>query len=235
MGPRLPPPKNDGKAVASLVLGVASVTLLLGAIAGIPAIVLGSIARRDIDRSGGRLAGSALAAVGIMSGLFGTGLGLVVAAFLVSGAVELVKDEQAAAIPIQVTAGTRSYGSLEVVDLDDREPLHDQLAAITERARGRIIVLQTFARTSPECARIASSLSDRRMQRALANVTLVRVDVERFGPELREMRVETDSHPWFYKLDVDGEPLFGISRASWEESVPEKMAPVLARFVRTTR
>ena len=43
-----------------------------------PAIILGATARRDIDRSNGRLTGRRLAATGIVTGLFGTGIGFVV-------------------------------------------------------------------------------------------------------------------------------------------------------------
>ncbi|MCW5832702.1 MAG: DUF4190 domain-containing protein [Labilithrix sp.] len=57
----------------SLVLGLVSLGCV-GPLAGLPAIVLGSLARRDIDRSRGTLTGRAVAAGGIVSGLFGTGL-----------------------------------------------------------------------------------------------------------------------------------------------------------------
>jgi hypothetical protein len=231
-----PPPKPDGKAIASLLLGVTSIVLCLGAITGLPAIILGSMARRDIDRSQGRLSGSGMAAGGIMAGLFGTGLGLVILMSVLGGAFELAKEEPGpAAPPVPVASGTRSYGSLDVVDLDESKPLRIQLAEAADRSPGKTLVLQTYARTSPECARIAVSLSDRRMQHALANVTLVRVDVERFAPELRAMRVETETHPWFYKLDAHAMPVHGISRSAWGESVPEKRAPVLARFVWAAR
>jgi hypothetical protein len=232
MGFHAPPPKTDGKAILSLVLGAASIALCLGAVTGIPAIILGSVARRDIDRSGGRLGGSALAAGGIMSGLFGTGFGLVILVSVLGGAFELAKDEpEQAPVPLPIAAGTRSYGSLEVVDLDEDKPLREQLAQVTVQARGRTVVLQTFVRTSPECVRIASSLSDRRMQHALANVTLVRVDVDRFRAELDAMSIKTETQHWFYRLDARAQPVLGISRSAWGETVPEKMAPVLARFV----
>ena len=216
----------------SIVLGAASIALCLGAVTGIPAIILGSLARRDIDRSDGRLAGSGLAAGGIMAGLFGTGFGLVILVSVLGGVFELAKDEpEKPALPLAGGAGTRTYGSLEVVDLDEREPLRAQLAAVADKSHGRTLVLQTFVRTSPECVRIASSLSDRRMQHALANVTLVRVDVDRFRAELDAMSIQTETQPWFYRLDAKAQPVLGITRSAWGETVPEKMAPVLARFV----
>jgi hypothetical protein len=59
----------DAKAVLSLFLGLAS--FVFGPATGIPAIILGSVARRDIDRTGMR--GAALARGGTLAGLFGIG------------------------------------------------------------------------------------------------------------------------------------------------------------------
>src|SRR5882757_747201 len=49
------PPKTDGGAVASMVLGIASIVLCLSFLAGIPAIILGHISRSRIRKSMGRL------------------------------------------------------------------------------------------------------------------------------------------------------------------------------------
>jgi hypothetical protein len=43
-------PETDGKAIGSLVCGIASVTIL-SILAGIPAIILGHISRSDIRKS----------------------------------------------------------------------------------------------------------------------------------------------------------------------------------------
>jgi tetratricopeptide (TPR) repeat protein len=59
--------KTSGKAVASLVLGLGALFALC--LTGIPAIVLGVLALRDIRRSGGQVAGQGLAMAGIASGL----------------------------------------------------------------------------------------------------------------------------------------------------------------------
>src|SRR5438128_1585013 len=72
--PPPPLPRTEGKAVASIILGILSLAFV-GAFAGLPAIVLGAMARKDIERSNGGLSGRRLAAGGIVSGLFGTGLG----------------------------------------------------------------------------------------------------------------------------------------------------------------
>jgi hypothetical protein len=233
-------PRNEGKAVASLVLGILSVACLGGILTGLPAIVLGSLARRDIDRSQGRLGGSGLAAGGIVSGLFGTGLSLIIAVTMLGGVVgsssQPTDGRSEAPGQVPVASGTRSYGSLDVVDLDDDAPLRPQLADAvrTATAKGRTVVLQTYVRRSSECAALARALPDPRMQRALAGVTLVRVDVDNFADELHSMHVETDAVPWFYKLDATGRPVDAINGGEWDDNIPANMAPVLGAFVRGT-
>jgi hypothetical protein len=82
----------NGKAIASLVLGCLS--FLLTVLTGIPAIILGAQALRDIRRSRGRQGGKGLAVAGIATGiagplvvLFGVG-----AYFVVHQAVGRVTD-----------------------------------------------------------------------------------------------------------------------------------------------
>jgi Tfp pilus assembly protein PilE len=60
-------PETDGKAIGSLVCGIASVTIF-SILAGIPAIILGHISRSDIRKSEGRLKGEGLALAGLIMG-----------------------------------------------------------------------------------------------------------------------------------------------------------------------
>jgi hypothetical protein len=227
-----PPPQSETKAIASLVLGILSLTCL-GIFAGIPALVIGSLARRDIDRSQGRLTGRGLAAGGIVTGLFGTGLSLVIGLSVLGGALEAA-NEAPAPEPRAEVPGTRSYGSLDVVDLDQKRALKAQIADLVRSAstKGRVVVLQTYVTGSKECAQVAAALPDPRMQKALANVTLVRVDIKRFSDELESMRIETKEAPWFYMLDAAARPMDAISADEWDENVAENMAPVLGAFVK---
>lgn len=72
--------RTNGKAVASLTLAL----LWMGGIASIPAIVLGLLARREIDRSSEGERGSGLASTGIVIGVIGLLLaGLIFATFVV--------------------------------------------------------------------------------------------------------------------------------------------------------
>jgi len=66
-----PPPPTHGKAVTSLVLGIVSIAAC-GFFTGIPAIILGRQAKREIRESNGRLGGDGLATAGFVTGLIGT-------------------------------------------------------------------------------------------------------------------------------------------------------------------
>ena len=63
---------SNGKAIASLVLGILSI-LCLGILAGIPAIILGNIAKKEIDQ--GRGGGRGMAQAGFILGIIGTVFG----------------------------------------------------------------------------------------------------------------------------------------------------------------
>lgn len=58
---------NDGKAVASLICGILSVTLF-SVFTGLPAIILGHMSRASIRRSMGKLKGDGLALAGLIMG-----------------------------------------------------------------------------------------------------------------------------------------------------------------------
>jgi Tfp pilus assembly protein PilE len=60
-------PQTDGKAIGSLICGIASLTIFW-VLAGIPAIILGHISRSDIRKSAGRLKGEGLALAGLIMG-----------------------------------------------------------------------------------------------------------------------------------------------------------------------
>jgi len=59
--------QTDGKATASLVLGILSL-LCLSILAGIPAIILGHMSKANIRRSMGRLKGDGMATAGLVMG-----------------------------------------------------------------------------------------------------------------------------------------------------------------------
>jgi hypothetical protein len=92
------PAQTSGKATTSLVLGIASLVLFcIGFILGIPAIIVGLRARKEIRTSQGRVGGDGLALGGIITGAIGTLLGLgalalVIATFALGSSLDEVVD-----------------------------------------------------------------------------------------------------------------------------------------------
>jgi hypothetical protein len=78
-------PPSNGSAIVALILGILSVTSCL-AVAGIPAVVLGRRAQREIDGSAGRQSGRAMATTGVILGAIGSAI----TAVLVVGLVGLL-------------------------------------------------------------------------------------------------------------------------------------------------
>jgi disulfide bond formation protein DsbB len=70
-----PPPPANGHAIAALVLGVVSLTGC-SFVTGIPAMVIGRMAKREIAESDGATSGQELATIGVVCGLVATVLGV---------------------------------------------------------------------------------------------------------------------------------------------------------------
>ena len=96
-------PPTDGKATASLVLGILSI-LCFGILAGIPAIILGHISRGNIQRSHGRLSGAGMAMAGLIMGYLSIVFSvLVIAAIMIPNLVraKISANEAAAASTVR--------------------------------------------------------------------------------------------------------------------------------------
>lgn len=75
-------PRTNSKAIWALVLGILSF-VCCGFVAGIPAIILGNMAKNEIDASGGVQSGRGMAVAGLVLGIVSIALsviGVIVAA-----------------------------------------------------------------------------------------------------------------------------------------------------------
>lgn len=61
-------PQNNKKALWSMILGIVGL-VCCGLLAGIPALVLGSMAKKEIDASGGAQTGRGMATAGVVLGI----------------------------------------------------------------------------------------------------------------------------------------------------------------------
>jgi hypothetical protein len=76
---------TNGKAIASLILGICSIVLSCGFLTGIPALIFGRIARREIAQGNGT--GDGLALAGMITGGIMTALSLLVVLAIVIAAI----------------------------------------------------------------------------------------------------------------------------------------------------
>ena len=252
-GPRhWPAPTTDSRAALSLAFGITS--LVTCGLTGIPAVVLGFGAQSSIRGSRGRLAGSGMAAWGIATGILGTVLGMVALSLVVVGTVMSARTPSATTRPSMpapeatepawsptapsLPAAPSVIGSIRVVDLDvtAHATFRQQLESEYHRAASahQTLIVMTNKRSCDVCDEIAGSLSDARMQAALAHVEIVRVDVDDFAEDLHAGGMLEETLPWFYKVDASLHPVDAISAGEWAENVPENMAPVLGSFVAGT-
>lgn len=77
-------PRSSTKAIVSLVLAVVGL-LFCPIVFSVAAIILGVLARRDIDASGGLLKGRGLATAGLVVGVIGLVLGIILVGVYVGG------------------------------------------------------------------------------------------------------------------------------------------------------
>ena len=77
-------PPTDGKAIASLVFGILGILCFWG-IFGVPAVILGHLAKAGIGKSMGRLKGEGMAMAGLIIGYLSIGIGVLFLIAVIAG------------------------------------------------------------------------------------------------------------------------------------------------------
>jgi len=252
-----PPPQNDGKAIASLVLGILSLVGCFGMLAGIPAIVLGFMSRRDIARSGGTMGGDGLALGGIVTGILSTllSVGLLIFYVAIFAAVAATPSTYTPPpytpyTPYTVPTATVTTppaptglkpmpytGLVKVVDLKTSGgSLRTQLALEVGAAKddGNKTLVITAGRSCKACDEIFAIFANYNLQKVLWNVRVVRVDVDAFGSELGALGLDKPVQPWFFKMDDTLKVTDSISADEWDDNDAYNITPVLKAFMAGT-
>ena len=236
-------PTREAKAVWAFtlgVLGIAGTACGMGLSLGIPAIVIGALAHRDIRRSGGASTGGALATAGIILGSIGSTvflgwMGILAWSVLSPNASMALRLPFAAARPTTTVEGPSDRGSpTRIVDLHPSAgALRAQLASQASSATnaGEDVLVETLATSCDPCVQIQRAMSDPTVRAALTKVRLLRVDVTEFRAELAGLRMNEPTVPWFYLLDRRGQPMDAISADEWDDNDGDDIAPILAAFV----
>jgi hypothetical protein len=250
----VPKPPPDDRAIASLILGVLSVVgclAWLGLPLGVPAVLLGARAHRDIRRSAGLRAGHGLATAGIVLGSIGSTLFF---AWLGVVSIAIVRGSAEQAFGVPSAAASAVAAPITETDTIDRRvvttPPTDAIAHVTDlhasvgalgaqlatqataaHRAGETLLVQTTSQRCVPCAEIATAEADTQVQQALAKVRLLRVDVAEFRNDLKALRMNEPAVPWFYLIDARGNASDAISADEWDDNEPGNIAPVLGAFV----
>jgi hypothetical protein len=229
-------------------------------IAGVTAIVLGFVALSEIKRSEGRLHGDGTAIAGIVLGVLHVG-GLAIGVALLIASHAGSKSAHVApgyvppapavrAPPTPVTplrnpeqpggktadAATRAtrFGGVTLVDPGaGAGTLATILGEEQARADAEHQKLLIFV-SSPEfssCNGVSVALRDARLQKALAGVRILRLNVNDYAVELARLGIPVDVFPGFALVTPEGRPLDYVNGGEWDADVPENIAPVLGNFI----
>lgn len=244
--------QTNGKAVAALILGLLSL-MCFGVLTGLPALILGLLARRDIAKSGGTEGGSAMATTGIVTGALTTLGTAAVAVLMIFGAIGSSAKRAKPYVPPAPTAiagggigtsGTTSrwFGTLEMRMLRSGSgPLSTQLSAEQSRASSRSKVLILFvtapAKHCAACVEFERELSEPRLQSAFYGSVLARVDATEFSSDLSTLGFDRDALPHFFSYTPGHKPEdeIEISADAWDDNTWPNMAPPLRAFVSRAR
>jgi hypothetical protein len=99
----------DGKATTSLILGILSITCF-SVLAGIPAVILGHLAKSNIRKSGGRVGGDGLATAGLLMGY----ISIAVVPFILAIAVPSLLRSRATADEHSAESAMRTINTAQV-------------------------------------------------------------------------------------------------------------------------
>jgi hypothetical protein len=138
------------------------------------------------------------------------------------------------AAPVLPTLPAR-IGKIAIVEASaSGDELETQLRAqlLASAQAGERLVLWTVTTDCEPCEAVGRALPDARMQRALANVRLVRADAASFPRELQLLGISTELVPGFTLLDAHAHVLDHIHGGEWDADIPANIAPVLDKFVR---
>ncbi len=243
MGYRAPQP-TEGKAVTSLVLGLLSI-FCFGIFSGIPAVVVGFLSRRDIARSGNTLGGGGMAIGGIVTGALGSIMSLATFGMMIFGMVAAGRAASSFTPPSipppmppvgSAAPVARTVGVVEIVEAHvGAGPLRDQLLDARSSAvmASKSFLVEIRAKwCGATCSSLDAALLDPRMQRALRDVRIFRIDVDDFGSELAGLSMLTQAIPYFYKIDAAATVEESLSADAWDDNTAANMAPVFDDFLR---
>jgi len=251
--------KTNGTSVFAFLASLSGFVCFLG-LGGALGVVLGLIARSEIERADGREHGRGLATAAIALGVLNvclTVIGVAVGITYLAQAKPLAgagstKSPSAPvwsapsvaprasktptkAAPAQRAsreAGTRVTTLGEITLADIAGDLETELAnqRTLAAAASETLVLWLVVPSCKPCDGVAAALTSKEAQKALAKVRLVRVDRDDFQPELDRLGIPTEKIPGFALLDARNHARDFIHGGEWDADIASNIAPVLGKF-----
>ncbi len=129
-------------------------------------------------------------------------------------------------------------GGLIIADVSPSVPSLQMTLAHQARlaARtGRAAIAWLVVPQCEPCDAMTVSLASPRMQAALRDTVLLRLDARQFAAELGDLGIPTARLPGLSRLNESGEPTDYLHSGEWDDERPELMAPILGRFARGRR
>jgi hypothetical protein len=248
-GPQMPPVagRTDTRAIVSLVIGILGMLsgfCYVGFVFGIPAVILGVLARQAISKSQEEVGGGGLALAGAITGAIGTvfslgQIALVVGMFALVGAkhsspITTASFPTAPPPPTATVSGAPStpFASAHVRFLSPGDgPLEEQLEEAYAEAGKLRLVAVTAAGWSRESIDVVAAVDDAELQTVLAACEVVGVDVDEFKSELGGVGMDRPGVPWFFVVGPRGAAVDALSADAWGDNDAHTIAPVLRRFL----
>jgi hypothetical protein len=247
--------RTNPTAVVALILSLLGFVCLFG-VGGVVGVVLGVLAKGEIQRSDPPERGRRLATAAVALGLLQIALCVIAIGAAIAGLMRPdrtaanARAPAAAPAPVRPVPSTRpspgargtldthqresSIGQITLVDLGtDSGPLSQVLQHQYQRAQasgGRAIAFVVSPDCSP-CNGVALALTDPRLQRALAGSRLVRIDVRERAEELLLLGIPVETIPGLALLAPGARPADYLHGGEWDADVPDNIAPVLSDFV----
>ena len=256
------PAQTSGLAIWALVLGVLGFTCvpavggLLALTLGI--VAKGEISRSEGARTGTGLAisGAILGALNLIASIAGLAAILAWAGAPASPVAPVAPVVAPAPAPTLVptpptapptapgpkTSASHQggviitrVGKVDLVDLGSDVPslsreLETQRKAAA--ADGKKVLLWVVLDDCQPCNGVSASLADAKMQTALEQIRLVRVNTRDFSQDLSFLGIPVGKVPGFALLGAANRPTDYVNGGEWDEDVSRNIAPVLGNFVR---
>ncbi|QNH63766.1 thioredoxin family protein [Hymenobacter sediminicola] len=93
-------------------------------------------------------------------------------------------------------------------------------------------VLYFYADWCGPCRRYRASLEEPELQAALANATLIKINID--TDTLLAAKYEIQAVPTFIKVDSAANTIAQITSDEWDNDVPDEIAAVMSKLVGTT-